>query len=98
MAMAGDTRGPEGRRRSKHLGPAFWAQLVMGSVTGFLTILTLVWRDWIEGVFGFDPDHHSGSLEWKLVAVGAVVTVVLAALARRTWRRAVVRAAVVSAH
>jgi hypothetical protein len=98
VTMAADTRGPGGRRRSKHLGPAFWAQSVMGSVTGFLTILTLVWRDWIEGVFGFDPDHHSGSFEWKLVAVGAVVTVVLAALARRTWRRAAVRAAVVSAH
>ena len=98
MAMAADTRGHGGHRRSKHLGPAFWAQSVMGSFTGFLTILTLVWRDWIEGVFGLDPDHHSGSLEWKLVAVGAVITVVFAALARRTWRRAAVRAAAVSAY
>jgi hypothetical protein len=95
--MAADTRKRERRRRSKRLGPGFWAQSVMAGITGFLTILTLVWRDWIEGVFGFDPDHHNGSFEWKLVAIGAVLTAVFAALALHTWRRAAVRPATVSA-
>jgi hypothetical protein len=58
----------------------------MAGATGFLTILTLVWRDWIEGVFGLDPDHHNGSFEWTLVAAGAVLTIIFAALARRTWQ------------
>lgn len=95
--MAADTGRRGGRRGAKPFGPTFWAQSVMASVTGFLTILTLVWRDWIEGVFGFDPDHNSGSFEWKLVAVGTVLTVIFAALAGRTWRSAAVRSAAVSA-
>jgi hypothetical protein len=49
-----------------------------------------VWHDWIEGVFGFDPDHHNGSFEWELVVVCCVVSLAAAYLARREWRSAVV--------
>jgi len=45
------------------------------------------WPDWIEGVFGFDPDHHNGSFERELVIALCLVTVLSAALAGRTWRR-----------
>jgi hypothetical protein len=75
-------------RTPKNLGPRFWAESVLASVTGFLTVLTLVWRDWVEGVFGFDPDQHNGSFEWELVGVCAVATVIFSLLARREWRRA----------
>jgi hypothetical protein len=77
----------------RRLGPAFWIESVLASSTAFLTILTLVWRDWIEAVFGFDPDRHNGSLEWTLVVACGLVTVLFSALARREWRRAPLKAA-----
>jgi hypothetical protein len=92
--------GRAGRQASgekKHLGFVFWAESFMASFTGFLAILTLVWHDWIEGVFGFDPDHHNGSFERELVIICALLTVIFAALARRTWRRAPLKAAPASA-
>lgn len=75
-------------RANKRLGPLFWAELILASLTAFLTVLTLVWRDWIERVFGFDPDHHGGSFEWEVVIVCCMATVFFGALARRRWRRA----------
>ena len=62
-------------------------ELGFGSAAGILGLLTLVWRDWIEAVFGVDPDHHDGSLEWVVVVVLLAVAVVLGLLARRDWRR-----------
>jgi hypothetical protein len=73
----------------KHPRARFWVEAGMASLTGSLAVLTLVWRDWIEGVFGFDPDHHNGSFEWGLVAVCLVATVALASLARREWQQTV---------
>ena len=35
----------------------FWVELAVAVVSVFLVLLTLVWRDWIEEVFGVDPDH-----------------------------------------
>jgi hypothetical protein len=76
------------RAGKKILGFAFWAETALASFTAFLAVLTLVWRDWIEGVFGFDPDHHNGSFEWDLVIACGLLTLVFGALARREWRRA----------
>jgi hypothetical protein len=45
-----------------------------------------VWHDWIEGVFGVDPDHGNGSAEWIAVVVLLVIAVVAGVLARRGWR------------
>jgi hypothetical protein len=72
----------------RRVGVGFWLELTLASVTAFLAVLTLVWHDWIEGVFGFDPDHHNGSFEWELVVVCCVVSLVAAYLARREWRSA----------
>jgi hypothetical protein len=47
-----------------------------------------MWPDWIERVSGYDPDHHSGSLECAIVALCFTVTILTAVLARREWRRA----------
>jgi hypothetical protein len=53
---------------------------------GTLGILTIFWHDWIEVLTGWDPDHHSGSMEWILV-VGLLAVAVWAGLAaRRHWR------------
>lgn len=60
---------------------------MLAGVAGFLTILTLITREWIETVFGVNPDGGNGSLEWLIVVALAVVTIVLAVLARLEWRR-----------
>jgi hypothetical protein len=67
---------------------AFWVECAFGSISTFLALLTLMWPDWIERVFGYDPDHYSGSFEWIIVAFCFTVAIVSAVLARREWRRA----------
>ena len=66
----------------------FWIEALLAVVTGISTVLTVLWRDWIEILFGVDPDHGNGSLEWLIVVVSLAVTVVLSMLARHEWRRA----------
>jgi hypothetical protein len=72
----------------RRVRPAFWVECALGSVTTFLALLTVAWPDWIEGVFGYDPDQHSGSLERTIVALCFVITIVTVLLARHEWRRA----------
>jgi MYXO-CTERM domain-containing protein len=55
---------------------------------GVLTVLTLVWSEWIEALFHVEPDGGSGATEWVIVAVLALVTLALAAAARADRRRA----------
>jgi hypothetical protein len=45
------------------------------------------WRDWIEALTGFDPDHHNGSFEWLIVAGLFAASVLVARAARVEWRR-----------
>jgi len=58
-----------------------------------LGVVTLFWRDWIEAVFGVDPDHGNGSAEWLAVAGLFVLAGMLGVSARFEWRRAVMAAA-----
>ena len=66
----------------------FWLESGMAIVTGILFAITLVQRDWIEVVFGVDPDSHNGTLEWLIVGALLVATMTLFALASYEWRRA----------
>ncbi len=72
----------------RRVGFLFWAESFFAFLSAFLVVLTAVWHDWVEGIFGFDPDRHNGSFEWELAAVCCVVAVVCSILARRNWRRA----------
>jgi hypothetical protein len=65
----------------------FWFEAGLASFCGFLAILTLFWRDWIEALTGFDPDHHSGSFEWAIVAGLALTGILVGLAARSEWRR-----------
>jgi hypothetical protein len=65
----------------------FWLEVALALVTGLLAALTAALPDWIEAVFGFDPDSGSGAFEWGLTVVLAVVTLVLAVGARVDYRR-----------
>ncbi len=69
----------------------FWVELAVAVVSVFLVLLTLVWRDWIEEVFGVDPDHGNGSLEWLIAVAFVAAAIVFCAGARREWRRTIPR-------
>ena len=63
-------------------------EFVLGLVSSFLFVLTLVTREWIEIVFGFEPDGGSGALEWGITFGFGLAAVSLFLLARRDRRRA----------
>ena len=88
VADAGSGYGG-GRLRSRgDLAVAFWADVVLSGFATFLGLVTILWHDWIEVVFGVDPDHGNGSAEWIAVVVLLAIGAVAGALARREWRRA----------
>lgn len=66
----------------------FWVEAAAAGLTALFSVLTLLWKDWIEIVFRVDPDHHSGSLEWLIVGVCLAVAVGLSILARIEYQRA----------
>jgi hypothetical protein len=65
----------------------FWIEVGLGVMSALLLLLTLVTREWIELLFGVDPDGGSGALEWLIVACLVFLTLVFGALARREHRR-----------
>jgi hypothetical protein len=69
----------------------FWAEVVLAALSGALFLLTLVWQDWIEAVFGTDPDHGDGSAEWLIVAVTLVAAIGFSVASWLEWRRGLAR-------
>lgn len=65
----------------------FWVETVLAVTTGVLAVVTLISREWIEIVFGVDPDGGSGSLEWAIVVALLFTTGVAGVLARMEFRR-----------
>ena len=65
----------------------FWVESTLAVVTVALFVLTLISREWIEEIFGVEPDAGSGALEWVIVAALAVASVAFSLLARAEWRR-----------
>ncbi len=65
----------------------FWLEACLGVISAALLLLTLLKPDWIEAVFGIDPDAGNGSVEWAIVGVLFVATIAASALARLEWRR-----------
>lgn len=63
-----------------------WLATVSAVVGLGLCLLTLVWSEWIELLFGVDPDRHRGGLELLMAGAFLVSSVVLGRLAGRDWR------------
>ena len=70
------------------LSARFWVELGLGVASAVFALFTLAWKDWIEIVFRVDPDHHSGELEFGVVAMLVVVTIIAGAVASVEWQRA----------
>jgi len=66
----------------------FWVEMGLALLCGSLALLTFFWQDWIEALTGRDPDQHSGSLEWTIIAVLLIAFCVASFTARVEWRRA----------
>ena len=71
----------------------FWIELVCAVAGAALFVLTLISREWIEFLFGVDPDGGSGSLEFAIAFGLLFVSVLSALLARREWRLSLARSA-----
>lgn len=63
-------------------------EFTLAIVSAFLFVLTLITREWIEIVFGVEPDAGSGALEWAITLAVLLAAVSLFVLARRDRRRA----------
>lgn len=66
----------------------FWVEVALASSCGILAVVTVVWRDWIEALTGFDPDHQSGSFEWLIVVALLGACALVGAAAHSEGRRA----------
>ena len=67
----------------------FFIEIGLGITSAVLFVLTFVKRDWIEALFGIDPDHGNGIVEWLIVGGFLFTTLMLLSLAQYEWRRAV---------
>ena len=65
----------------------FWIETTLASAGGFLAILTLWQRDWIEGTTGAGLDQHDGSLEWLIVTGLFALCALGSGAAYAEWRR-----------
>jgi hypothetical protein len=63
----------------------FWIEVALATLAAGLAILTLITREWIELLFGIDPDRGSGGLEWAIVAALFAASLAMALIAR--WDR-----------
>jgi hypothetical protein len=66
----------------------FYAETTLAILATTVGVLTSFWPEWIEALTGLDPDAHSGSAEWLIVAGLFLVAAVSAAVARREYLRA----------
>jgi len=67
--------------------PCFWVESMSAAMAFGLWVITLVWRDWIEIIFGVEPDRDSGTIEWAIVGTLLATALGSALLARTEWRR-----------
>lgn len=69
----------------------FWFEAISAALGLALFVLTLVSREWIEALTGWDPDKGNGSME-VFIAVGLLaVSAISYFVARRDYLRAALR-------
>ena len=60
-----------------------WLELIVGTISSGLFLLTLARPDWIELATGFEPDGGNGALEFAIVLSLAALAAVCGVMARR---------------
>jgi hypothetical protein len=66
----------------------FWPEATLAATSAVLAVVTLLWKNWIEIMFGVDPDGGSGALEWLIVAGLFLLAVASGVFARAELVRA----------
>jgi hypothetical protein len=66
----------------------FWLESAIFVLSFASLAATLVDPEWIEAVFGVEPDGGSGALEWGLTLALAAMALLTSSLAWLEWRRA----------
>ena len=78
---------------SRSVRRRFWLETACAVLSAALAVLTLISREWIEEVFGVDPDDGSGTLEWSIV-FGLLLVATCASIAARSEVRRARRTAI----
>jgi hypothetical protein len=65
----------------------FWGECALAGLAAVIAVLTAIWPDWIELLFGADPDGGDGSAEWGVVVAFAVIAILFALVARFEFKR-----------
>jgi hypothetical protein len=78
-----DVRRKGGETRT--LTRRFRLETALALLAVVLAALTAAWPEWIEAIFGVDPDGGNGTLEWAVVAALGLAAVTFALLARAEW-------------
>ena len=76
----------------RHLPARFWFEVTTAAIGLILFVVTLVSREWIEALTGWDPDGGSGALELALALSLLAVSAAWMLAARRVYRLAVASA------
>ena len=63
------------------------AEFLVSGGFAILFAVTILVPDWIEAVFGVDPDMGNGELEWAIVVAAGLLSLLFAALGRFEWVR-----------
>jgi hypothetical protein len=64
----------------------FWVESALAVLAGALAVVTIVWPDWIELLFGVEPDEGNGSLEVMITVAAACLAIAFSLLAGFEWR------------
>jgi hypothetical protein len=67
----------------------FWVGTALAASSAAVLAMTLAWPDWIERIFGLEPDGGDGSAEWGWAIAFAVATVIFLTDVGRIWWKTV---------
>jgi hypothetical protein len=75
-------------REGEHMvhGWRFRLEVGLAALNALLFVATVAWPEWIEAIFGIEPDHGDGSLEWLILGVTALCAIGASLRARADWR------------